>query len=204
MAVEFGPHVARSVVEPFVGRDKFSLGDPPSPKIIEPSVGRDGNVDIEDPCCRLTGARSRNPFTRSSAAVTVCELEASNRNPLAHNSAAVTVCGHANNQSSVGVTDKPKIKHKEAYVSGTPSIPPDIGDPCWQLFRLEHGIVPALAARSFADRLGTLHAEGPDKHGDEGHRPHRDPGLFGIWNVIVTRRAQSSTPSLVRQLSIKT
>ena len=53
MAVEVGPHVAHSVAEPFVGRDKVSLADPPSPKVIEPSVGRDGDVDIEDPCWQL-------------------------------------------------------------------------------------------------------------------------------------------------------
>ena len=78
VAVEVGSHVARSVVEPFVGRDKVSLGDPPSPKVIDPSVGRDGDVDIEDPCCHLTEAGNRNPSILSSAAVTVCKPGASN------------------------------------------------------------------------------------------------------------------------------
>ena len=92
-------HVARSVVEPFVGRDKVSLADPPSPKAIEPSVGRDGDVDIEDPCCQLAEVRNRNPLILSSAAVTVCEL--------------------AGNQPSVDVVDKPEHRHKEAAVPGT-------------------------------------------------------------------------------------
>ena len=43
MAVEVGTLVARSVVEPVVGRNKVIE---PSPKIIEPSVGRDGDVNI--------------------------------------------------------------------------------------------------------------------------------------------------------------
>ena len=51
VAIEVGSDVARSVVEPFVGRDKVSLADPPSPKVIELPVGRDGDVNIEDPCC---------------------------------------------------------------------------------------------------------------------------------------------------------
>ena len=84
-------------------------------------------------------------------------------------------------------TDKPKIKHKEASVPGTPSIGPGIEDPCWQLFCLEHGIDPALAAWSYADGPGMLNAEGHEKREDEGHRPHRDPGLFGVWNALVTR-----------------
>ena len=138
VAVEVGSHVARSVVEHFVGRDKVSLGDPPSPKVIEPSVGRDGDVDIEDPCCHLTDAGNRNPLTLSSAAVSVCEPGASHRNPLILSSAAATVCDLASNQSLEDVTDKLKIKHKEASVSGTPSIGPNIEDPCWQLFCLEH------------------------------------------------------------------
>ena len=98
---------ARSVVELFVGRDKVSPADSSPPKVIEHSVGRDGNVDIEDPY--------------------------------------------------------------------------------WQLFCREHGIDPALAAWSFADRPEMLHAEGPDEHGDEGHRPHRDPCLFGVSSALVTR-----------------
>ena len=114
MAVEVGSHVARSVVETFVGRNKVSLANPPSPKVIEPFVGRDGDVDIEDPC--------------------------------------------------------------------------------WQLFYLEHGIDPALAAWSFADRPEMLHAEGPDEHGDEGHRPHRDPYLVGVWSALVTRLIPANSP----------
>ena len=52
VVVEVGANVACSVVEPFVGRDKVvSLADPHSPKVIELSVGRDGDVDIENPCC---------------------------------------------------------------------------------------------------------------------------------------------------------
>ena len=132
-------------------------------------------------------ARNRNPLTLSSAAVTVCEPEASNRNPLTLSSAAATVCELAGNQFSVDVTDKPKIKDKEASVPGAPSIGPGIEDPCWQLFCLEDGIDPALAAWSYADGPGMLHTEGHEKREDEGHRPHRDPGLFGVWNALVTR-----------------
>ena len=80
-AVEVGSLVARSVVEPVVGRNKVGPADSPSPTVIEPSVGRAGDVDVSDPC--------------------------------------------------------------------------------WQLFCLEHGIDPALAAWSFADRPEMLHAEGP-------------------------------------------
>ena len=61
-----------------------------------------------------------------------------------------------------------------------------IGDLCWQLLFLGHGIEPALVAWSFADRPELLHAESPEKHRDEGHRPHHYPGLFGIWNALVT------------------
>ena len=50
VAVEVGTLVARSVVEPIVGRDKVGPADSPSPKIIEPSVGRDGDIDTCDPC----------------------------------------------------------------------------------------------------------------------------------------------------------
>ena len=78
VAVEVGSHVARSVVEFFVGRDKVSHADPPSPKVIEPSVGCDGGVDIEDPCCHLSDAGNRNPLVLSSAAITACKPEASN------------------------------------------------------------------------------------------------------------------------------
>ena len=97
-------------------------------------------------------------------------------------------------KSSEDVTDKPKIKHKEASVLGTLSIGPNIEDPCWQLFCLEHGIDPALAAWSFADRPEMLHAEGPEKLGDEGHRPLRDPGLFGVWNALATRLIPAKSP----------
>ena len=112
-AVEVGTLVARSVVEPVVGRNKVGPADSPSPTVIEPSVGRDGDVDVSDPC--------------------------------------------------------------------------------WQLFCLEHGIDPALAAWSFADRPEMLHAEGPE-HGDEGHRPHRDPCLFGVWSALVTRLIPAKSP----------
>ena len=69
-----------------------------------------------------------------------------------------------------------------------------VEDPCWQLFCLEHGIDPALAAWSFADRPGTLHAEGPEDHGHEGHRPHRDPCLFGVWSALVMRLIPVKSP----------
>ena len=46
MAVEVGSLVARSVVEHVVCRNKVAE---PSPKVIEPSVGRDGDVDIFGP-----------------------------------------------------------------------------------------------------------------------------------------------------------
>ena len=53
---------------------------------------------------------------------------------------------------------------------------------------------PALAAWSLADRPEMLHAEGPQKHGDEGHKPHRDPGLFGVWSALVTRLIAAKSP----------
>ena len=70
------------------------------------------------------------------------------------------------------------LKHRDTSI--------DVSDPCWQLFCLEHGIDPVLGAEGFADSPERLHAEGPE-HGDEGHRPHRDPCLFGVWSALVTR-----------------
>ena len=49
VAVEVGTLVARSVVELIVGRDKVGPADCSSPKFIEPSVGRDGDIDTCDP-----------------------------------------------------------------------------------------------------------------------------------------------------------
>ena len=67
----------------------------------------------------------------------------------------------------------------------------DVADPCWQLFCLEHGIDPVLGAEGFAD--SPVHAEGPER-GDEGHRPHRDPCLFGVWSALVMRLIPAKSP----------
>ena len=61
MAVEVGTFVARSVVEPVVGRNKVGPADSPVPNVIEPSVGRDGDVDISNylekpPACEFYAA----------------------------------------------------------------------------------------------------------------------------------------------------
>ena len=45
--------VARSFVELVVGRDKVGPAGLPSPKVIEPSVDCDGNIDIRDTCWQL-------------------------------------------------------------------------------------------------------------------------------------------------------
>ena len=90
----------------------------------------------------------------------------------------------------------PKSNIKEVSVPGTPLIGPGVDDPCWQLFCLKHGIGLALAAWSFADRPEMLHAEGSEKHGDEGHRHHRDVGFFGVWSALVTRLIPAKSPEL--------
>ena len=76
--------------------------------------------------------------------------------------------------------DKPKNKHKEASVPGTPLFGPDEGDPNWELFCFEHNI-HELAQDD--EEFGLV----------QSHRPLRGVAL-GLFTAMVTRIIPTSSP----------